>query len=101
MESATVAPRQLLHYGGETDVLVLAIRLGFSLVRNHGFNDGNKRTAAAAMIEFLAVNGYDLFVPDDDAVEPLLGRWIERLTSGDYDERQVYDRLKHFLQPAA
>lgn len=79
---------------------MLAIRLCYAIAKNHGFNDGDKRTAAFALIEFLAINGYDLFVPDDDPEEPLLGKWVERLASDVYDEAQLYDRLEHFLQPS-
>lgn len=34
----------------------------YSLVKNHGFNDGNKRTALAAGGLLLMLNGYDRFV---------------------------------------
>lgn len=33
-----------------------------SLIKNHGFNDGNKRTALAAGALLLMMNGYDSFV---------------------------------------
>lgn len=100
VRSAVVAPRNLFLYDGEDDILVLAIHLCFAIAKNHGFLDGNKRTAAAAMIEFLAINGYDLFVPDDDPEEPLLGRWVEKLVVGAYDVGQMYDLLEHFVQDA-
>lgn len=98
VESAVFNSRNLHKYEQVDDLLALAIRLCFAIVKNHGFLDGNKRTAAFAMIEFLAVNGYDLFVPDDDRDQPLLGTWIERLAGDDYSETQFYDRLEHFLQ---
>ena len=34
-----------------------AARLGYGLVKNHAFVDGNKRIGAHAMLVFLAVNG--------------------------------------------
>jgi death-on-curing protein len=37
-----------------------AAALGFSLIRNHGFIDGNKRIAHAAMEVFLVLNGREL-----------------------------------------
>lgn len=37
----------------------------YSLAKNHGFQDGNKRTALICMLVFLSVNGYDF------ACEPL------------------------------
>nr|WP_230843851.1 type II toxin-antitoxin system death-on-curing family toxin [Gloeobacter morelensis] len=33
--------------------------LGFSLIQNHPFIDGNKRTGHAAMEVFLVLNGYE------------------------------------------
>lgn len=36
--------------------------LVYSLVKNHGFNDGNKRTALAAGGLLLMLNGYDSFI---------------------------------------
>lgn len=85
-------------YDQADDPLALGIRLCFAIAKNHGYLDGNKRTAAFALIEFLAINGYDLFMPDDDPEDPLLGQWVEKLTRGEYDERQMYDRLEHFVQ---
>lgn len=35
----------------------------FSLIKNHGFNDGNKRSALAAGALLLMLNGYDDFIP--------------------------------------
>ena len=37
-----------------------AARLGFGLVKNHPFLDGNKRIGAHAMLVFLAINGVEL-----------------------------------------
>ncbi len=36
------------------------------LVKNHPFEDGNKRTAVLALLEFLERNGYDLQVTNDE-----------------------------------
>ncbi len=36
--------------------------LVYSLIKNHGFNDGNKRSALAAGALLLLLNGYDDFV---------------------------------------
>ncbi len=97
VESAIENPKTLFYYGGENDVLTLAVRLCWAIGKNHGFNDGNKRTATAAMIMFLAMNGYDLIIPDDDPNNPLLAEWVERLVSGDYTQEQFADRLYHFI----
>lgn len=98
IHSAIAAPRNLFLYERVDDLLALAIHLCAALLRNHGFSDGNKRTATAAMIEFLAINGWDLVVPDDEPETPLLGQWIERLASGALTVDQIYERLMHFIQ---
>ena len=43
-----------------------AAALGYSLVRSHGFIDGNKRIAHAAMEVFLVMNGMELSVSVDE-----------------------------------
>lgn len=98
IHSALAAPQQYLHYEGIDDVLALAIRLCFALAKNHGFVDGNKRTATAAMIEFLAINGYLLIMPDDEPESPLLGEMIEKLVTNALNEHQLYERLAPFLE---
>ena len=40
-----------------------------SLTTNHGFRDGNKRTAVIAAAAFLAKNGYALDMDDDEIIE--------------------------------
>jgi death-on-curing protein len=59
---ATVAQPQMT-FGGE-DIYPTLIEktaaLGFSLVKNHGFTDGNKRVGYAAMETFLVLNGFEI-----------------------------------------
>ena len=61
LESALEAPFQSF---GETDaypsIQQKAARLGFGLIQNHAFIDGNKRIGAHAMLVFLSLNGIEL-----------------------------------------
>lgn len=41
-------------------VVEKAASLGFSLIQNHPFVDGNKRTAHATLETFLVLNGYEI-----------------------------------------
>ena len=93
IESALARPRQLFHYSGEEDVLVLAVRLGIGLAMNHGFVDGNKRTGAQAMIDFLALNGWRLGMANDET----LGRWFEAAIEGRMSEAELADAVFPFL----
>ena len=48
-------------------------RLGFMLISNHAFLDGNKRIGMHVMLTFLEVNGIRLECSDDDIIEAGLG----------------------------
>jgi death-on-curing protein len=43
----------------------------FHIAKNHGFRDGNKRTAAAAALVFLELNGIDTDAIDENEMEAL------------------------------
>lgn len=61
LESAIAAPFQSL---GEADaypsIQQKGARLGFGLIKNHAFVDGNKRIGTHAMLVFLSLNGIEL-----------------------------------------
>lgn len=44
-------------------------RLGFNLVSNHAFVDGNKRIGLLVMLTFLEINGVKLSFTDNELVE--------------------------------
>lgn len=50
-----------------------AARLGFALVGNHAFLDGNKRIGMYVMLTFLEVNGIRMDCTNEDVVEVALG----------------------------
>ena len=43
-------------------------RLGYSLISNHAFVDGNKRIGICAMLSFLEMNGIRISCTDDEIV---------------------------------
>lgn len=49
-----------------------AARLGFGLIRNHPFLDGNKRIGTHAMLVFLDINSITLAYRDDDLITAIL-----------------------------
>jgi death-on-curing protein len=83
VESALARPQNLDMYG-EADVAALAAAYAYGLARNHGFADGNKRTAWIAARLFLADNGYRLEFDPADAV-----RTMEAVAAGEIDEGQL------------
>ena len=60
LESALARPLQLASYEPDATIAHLAAVLGWGLLKNHAFIDGNKRIGIAAMITFLKLNGHQL-----------------------------------------
>lgn len=54
LESALGAAQQTWHYTG--DIFQTAAQYCYSIINNHPFLDGNKRTATACMLVFLVAN---------------------------------------------
>lgn len=73
IDSAVNRPRAAL-VGQEiySDLSTKAAVLFFSLVKNHGFVDGNKRIGLAACIVFLRLNQHQLNVANKEAVKAAL-----------------------------
>ena len=83
-ESALAAPYQT--FGGQELLPTTqekAVRLGFGLIMNHPFFDGNKRIGAHVMLVTLAINEIGLTYTQTELYEVILG-----VASGDgsYDE---------------
>ncbi len=61
-------------------------RIGFNLISNHAFVDGNKRIGMHIMLTFLELNGIRLHCGDEDIVEAGLG-----VASGKMDYQNLLD----------
>jgi death-on-curing protein len=57
VESALGAAKNEYFYGGG-DIFAIAAAYAFHIAQNQAFLDGNKRTATASALIFLAMNGY-------------------------------------------
>jgi death-on-curing protein len=67
LESALAQPQ--MTFGGEELYPTLvdkAAALGYALLKNHPFLDGNKRTGHAAMEVLLILNGYEIRAAVDE-----------------------------------
>jgi len=73
VESALARPRNLVAYEACDDVARLAAAYAYGIARNHGFADGNKRTALVTADLFLMLNGYELVSSPVDNVLTILG----------------------------
>jgi death on curing protein len=96
VESALSRPQNLVTYTEpEPDAAALAAAYAFGLARNHGFADGNKRTAWVIARLFLADNGCRLAFNATDAVKAM-----EAVASGSLGESQLADWFRQRIVAA-
>ena len=94
VESALARPLRRWEYTEEADLPALAAAYGLGLAKNHGFVDGNKRVAFAAMGVFLQANGPRLVAPEPEAYSVIMA-----LASGELDEEELAGWLRAWLEP--
>jgi death-on-curing protein len=95
VESALARPIQKWTYETEPpDLATLAAAYAFGLVKNHGFVDGNRRTAFAAAGTFLLANGLLLTAPQADAYVVMVD-----LASGELSEADLARWLRASVEP--
>jgi death-on-curing protein len=96
LESAIEMPKS--SFGGTDlypDLFDKAAAYLFFIASNHGFNDGNKRTALAAALTFLSLNGQDFEIPAN--------RWSEAeeftlaVAQGTWKRDEATKHFKEFL----
>ena len=92
VESALARPMNLAHYGNP-DAAELAAAYAFGIAKNHGFVDGNKRTAWVAARLFLADNGLSL---DFDPLNAI--RTMENVAAGRIDEAALANWFRSHIQ---
>jgi death-on-curing protein len=71
-----------------------AAALGFSLVMNHAFVDGNKRVGHAGMEIFLVLNGFQINASVDEQEQIVL-----QLAAGKLERGEFTDWLKEHVEP--
>ena len=80
VESALARPQNLAHYESP-DASSLAASYLYGIAKNHGFVDGNKRTAWVVARLFLADNGFRLVFDPFEAI-----RLVESVAASSVDE---------------
>ena len=93
LQSALAQPR--MTFEGKDlypSVAAKAAALGFSLIRNHPFIDGNKRVGHAAMELFLVLNGHEIEASVDEQEAVILG-----VASGDIDREEFLNWLENHM----
>jgi death-on-curing protein len=84
LDAALARPRHLHAYEPGSDLARLAAAYGFGIVRDHPFNDGNKRAGFLAIGLFLALNGRQLNADPVEAIAVIL-----RLAEGKLAENEL------------
>jgi death-on-curing protein len=82
--------RPVNHFAyASTDIIDLAARYTFGIVKNHPFVDGNKRTGFVVGVLFLELNGYRFTASEEAAAQAVI-----ELAAGTIDE----DGFSNFLR---
>jgi len=95
LDSAVAQPH--MAFGGKDLYATLADKaaaLGFSLIMNHPFFDGNKRIGHAAMESFLVLNGYELSASTDNQEQIIL-----QLAAGQLRRPEFTDWVRNHVVP--
>ena len=90
LDSALTRPQQRFAYDNKTSIFDLAAAYSYGLVRNHAFNDGNKRVALTIAAIFLELNGYSF-----DAPEAETAIVFEQLAAGEISEAALAHWFKN------
>ncbi|MCP4167281.1 MAG: type II toxin-antitoxin system death-on-curing family toxin [Chloroflexi bacterium] len=93
LESAIAQPR--MTFGGEElypTVVEKAVALGYSIIKNHPFVDGNKRAGQAAMEIFMVLNGYEISVAVNEQEKVIL-----QVASGEIERRDFEDWVRLYI----
>jgi death-on-curing protein len=86
LESAVARPHNLASYGKNVSVGSLAAAYAWGLLRNHPFVDGNNRTALAAMVVFLELNGWELGCSEAEETAMVLRAAAGEITEHEWNQ---------------
>lgn len=94
LESALAQPRVTFD-GSELYPTIVdkAAALGYSLVMNHAFVDGNKRIGHAAMETFLHINGFEIHATVNEQEKVILN-----LAAGKLSRKEFVDWISKHIQ---
>jgi death on curing protein len=92
LESSLARARHLHNYRKDADIAALGAAYGWGLIRNHPFNDGNKRVGFLALGLFLSLNGFRL---EADPIESV--QIIRRLAENQIGEKALAEWIRRHL----
>jgi len=85
LESALARPQNLFGYE-QASLAQCAAAYAFGIIRNHPFNDGNKRTGFVVAVTFLLLNGCYITASEVEVFEI-----ITRLAGGAITEKELVE----------
>jgi death-on-curing protein len=89
LEASCARARHVYPYESECDIARLAGAYGYGIVRNHPFNDGNKRAGFLAIGLFLSLKRRELTVPPAEAIAVVF-----RLAEGKLTELELAEWIR-------
>ncbi|MBI1739948.1 MAG: type II toxin-antitoxin system death-on-curing family toxin [Acidobacteriales bacterium] len=95
LHAALARPQHVFNYEPDSDLSRLAAAYGFGLIRDHPFNDGNKRAGFLAILLFLDLNGFELRVEQVEAIQVIL-----KVAAGKMRESELRDWIRTHLRRA-
>ena len=93
VQSALARPRNQASYQNCDDIAQPAATHAFGIARNHGFADGNKRTALVVADLFLMLNGYELVSSPAENVLTILA-----VADGSLSEEKLVAWMRESIQ---
>lgn len=90
LESAVMRAEFKAKFDGDASLAAIAASLGYGLIKNHAFVDGNKRVGLAAIVALLKLNGFMVKAPQAEKIamvwhaaaseisEEEFAAWVER-----------------------
>jgi len=99
LESAIAQPR--MTFSGEDlypTILEKAAAICYSIVKNHPFVDGNKRTGHATMEVFLVLNDHEISAPLNEQEQIILGIASGELDRGQFEKWLAAHLVKRKVQ---
>ncbi|HEY1741704.1 MAG TPA: type II toxin-antitoxin system death-on-curing family toxin [Granulicella sp.] len=94
LESAVLRAEQRAHYDSRATVAAVAASLGWGLIKNHAFVDGNKRIGLVSLVSFLKLNGYALPVATEEQIAVV---W--KAAAGEITEDEFSAWVEHNVAP--
>jgi death on curing protein len=94
LESAIARPSNLHVYEENASVARPCATLGWGLLENHAFIDGNKRVALGAMVAFLELNGHEFTCSEAEETDMVL-----RAAASELNEMQWNELVERVARP--